>query len=72
MFPPYYFSNSVALTGSCAKIVNRMLPYLYPLLSTLISFFPSFHPLCKDVPSAPVNMFTHTVFAQPALEMLAA
>ncbi len=60
VFPPCYVSQMLrAVTGSCAKIANRMLPYSSLLLHTLISLLPSFPSIVQGGASGLVNMFTH-------------
>lgn len=49
-----------AMTGSCAKIANRMLPYSSPLLRTLISPIPSFPAIVQGGTSGLVNGYEHT------------
>lgn len=70
MFPPYYFSNSVGCDRKLCKNSEQDVSLFVSIIKYPYLFLPFFPSI--DVPSAPVNMFTHTVFAQPALEMLAA
>lgn len=61
VFHPVIISQILrAVTGSCAKIANRMLPYSSPLLRTHISLLPSFPAIVYGGTNGLVNMFTHT------------
>lgn len=45
------------VTGSCAKIANRMLPYSSPLFLTFITHIPSFPFIVQQGTSGILNMF---------------
>lgn len=61
VFPPCDIISLIlrALSGSCTKITNRMLPYSFPLLLNHISLLPSFPSIVQGGASGLINMFTH-------------
>lgn len=61
VFPPCDVISYIlrALSGSCTKIANRMLPYSFPLLLNLISLLPSFPSIVQGGAIGLINIFTH-------------